>query len=63
VVPWRLGLGLRDAEAIRCGMVALRVLKVPMVSISMTALKALGESPAIGATKLPAAPALLGSGQ
>lgn len=37
---------------------ALTVLKVPMVSISMTDLKPLGESPDMGATKLPAAPAL-----
>ena len=36
----------------------MRVLKVPRVSISMTVLKALGLRPAMGATKLPAAPAL-----
>ena len=51
---------MREAEATRWGMVALRVLKVPRVSISMTVLKALGERPAMGATKLPAAPALEG---
>lgn len=37
---------------------ALTVLKVPIVSISMTLLKPLGDRPAMGATKLPAAPAL-----
>lgn len=37
---------------------ALTVLKVPMVSISMTDLKPLGDRPDMGATKLPAAPAL-----
>lgn len=37
---------------------ALTVLKVPIVSISMTDLKPLGDRPAMGATKLPAAPAL-----
>lgn len=37
---------------------ALTVLNVPMVSISMTDLKPLGDRPDIGATKLPAAPAL-----
>jgi hypothetical protein len=36
------------------------VLKVPMVSISMTVLKALGLRPEMGAMKLPAAPALGG---
>jgi hypothetical protein len=36
------------------------VLKVPMVSISMTVLKALGLRPEMGAMKLPAAPALWG---
>jgi hypothetical protein len=39
-------------------MVALMVLNVPRVSISMTALKALGERADKGAMKLPAAPAL-----
>lgn len=39
-------------------MVAFMVLKVPRVSMSMTVLKALAESPEIGAMKLPAAPAL-----
>lgn len=39
-------------------MVALMVLKVPMVSMSMTVLKALGLRPERGAMKLPAAPAL-----
>lgn len=37
---------------------ALTVLKVPMVSISMTDLKPFGDRPEMGATKLPAAPAL-----
>lgn len=37
---------------------ALRVLKLPRTSISMTDLKALGESWDIEARKLPAAPAL-----
>lgn len=37
---------------------ALTVLKVPIVSISMTDLKPLGDRPDMGATKLPAAPAL-----
>lgn len=39
-------------------MVALTVLKVPRTSMSMTALKALGDMPSRGAMKLPAAPAL-----
>ena len=50
--------GLRLAEATRCEMVALMVLKVPRVSMSMTVLKALGERLEMGAMKLPAAPAL-----
>lgn len=37
---------------------ALTVLNVPMVSISITDLKPLGDRPDMGATKLPAAPAL-----
>ena len=37
---------------------ALTVLNVPIVSISMTDLKPLGDRPEMGATKLPAAPAL-----
>lgn len=37
---------------------AFTVLNVPMVSISMTDLKPLGDRPDMGATKLPAAPAL-----
>lgn len=52
------GLGLRSADSTRYGAVALTVLKVPMVSISMTVLKPLGDRPLMGATKLPAAPAL-----
>ena len=56
--PEGLGLGLRAADWTRCGTVALRVLKVPMVSMSMTVLKALGLRPEMGAMKLPAAPAL-----
>ncbi len=39
-------------------MVALIVLKVPIVSISMTALKPFGLRAERGETKLPAAPAL-----
>lgn len=43
---------------------ALTVLNVPMVSISMTDLNPLGDRPEMGATKLPAAPALhAGDGQ
>jgi hypothetical protein len=51
-------LGFFEADVMRYGRVALRVLKEPMVSMSMTVLKALADKPAIGATKLPAAPAL-----
>ena len=59
VSPDGFGLGFRAADSIRYGIVALIVLKVPMVSISMTVLKALGLSPDMGAMKLPAAPALM----
>lgn len=52
------GLGFRAADSTRYGMVALIVLNVPIVSISITDLKPLGERPARGTTKLPAAPAL-----
>lgn len=50
--------GFFAADFMSSGMVALSVLKEPMVSISMTVLKAFEESPSIGARKLPAAPAL-----
>ncbi len=53
------GLACLAADATRWGIVAFTVLKVPIVSMSMTALKALGESAEMGAMKLPAAPALL----
>ena len=62
VVPEGLGLGLREAEATRWGMVALMVLNVPIVSMSITVLKALELRPEMGAMKLPAAPALGGWG-
>lgn len=52
------GFGFRAADSTRYGAVALTVLKVPIVSISITDLKPLGDRPAMGATKLPAAPAL-----
>ena len=52
-------LGLAEADLRRGGRVALRVLKDPMVSMSITVLKALAERPEMGETKLPAAPALL----
>jgi hypothetical protein len=51
-------LGLLDAEVMRWGRVALRVLKEPRVSISRTVRKALDERPEMGDKKLPAAPAL-----
>ncbi len=50
--------GFLAADLMSSGTVALRVLKEPIVSISMTVLKAFEESPSIGAKKLPAAPAL-----
>ena len=40
------------------GSVALRVLNDPIVSMSITVLKALADRPEIGARKFPAAPAL-----
>jgi hypothetical protein len=46
------------AEIRSCGRVALRVLKDPMVSMSITVLKAFADRPEIGARKFPAAPAL-----
>lgn len=52
-------LGLRRAEASRWGMVALKVLKEPRVSISKTVRKALEERFESGERKFPAAPALL----
>lgn len=52
------GFGFRSADSTRYGAVALTVLNVPMVSISITDLKPLGDRPDMGATKLPAAPAL-----
>lgn len=51
-------LTLAEAEAMRAGIVDLRVLKEPRRSISMTVLKALEERPVRGERKLPAAPAL-----
>jgi hypothetical protein len=51
-------LGFFDAEVMRWGRVALRVLKDPRVSISRTVRKALDERPEMGDRKLPAAPAL-----
>lgn len=53
-------LGFLDADRMSCGRVALRVLKEPIVSMSMTVLNAFAERPAIGEMKLPAAPALEG---
>jgi len=50
--------GFFDAEIRSCGKVAFRVLKEPIVSISITVLKAFAESPEIGEMKFPAAPAL-----
>lgn len=52
------GFGFRAADSTRYCAVALTVLKVPIVSISMTDLKPFGDSPEREATKLPAAPAL-----
>lgn len=52
------GFGFRAADSTRYGAVALTVLNVPMVSISITDLKPLGDRPDMGATKFPAAPAL-----
>lgn len=46
------------AEATRCGRQSFVALKEPSTSMSMTDLKALGESWESGARKLPAAPAL-----
>ena len=54
---WMEGLFFKY-EASRCGRTAFTVLKEPRTSMSMTALKALGESCVRGARKLPAAPAL-----
>lgn len=51
------------ADSMRYGIVALTVLYVPSTSMSITALKPLLVRPEIGATKLPAAPALRESGQ
>jgi hypothetical protein len=51
-------LGFFDAEVMRWGRVALRVLKEPRVSISRTVRNALDERPEMGDRKLPAAPAL-----
>lgn len=51
-------LGFRFAEASRCGMVALKVLNEPRVSISRTVRKALEERLERGERKFPAAPAL-----
>ena len=50
--------GFLAADLISSGTVALRVLKEPIVSISITVLKAFEDNPSIGARKLPAAPAL-----
>lgn len=50
--------GFFFADMRSCGMVALKVLKEPMVSMSRTVLKALAERPERGAMKFPAAPAL-----
>lgn len=50
--------GFLAADAMRCGIVTLSVLNDPRVSISRTDLKALDESPEMGARKFPAAPAL-----
>lgn len=47
-----------DADFKSSGIVALRVLKEPIVSMSRTVLKALAERPDMGERKLPAAPAL-----
>ena len=51
-------LGFASADLIRWGMVARRVLYEPSTSMSMTDLKAFGETSIIGARKFPAAPAL-----
>jgi hypothetical protein len=51
-------LGFTAADLRRCERVVLRVLKEPRTSISITDLKALGESVLSGARKFPAAPAL-----
>jgi len=51
-------LGFFFAEMTSCGMVALKVLNEPMVSMSITVLKALAERPSRGEMKFPAAPAL-----
>lgn len=50
--------GFAAADFTRWGMVALKVLKEPIVSMSITVLKALAERPASGEMKFPAAPAL-----
>lgn len=52
-------LGFLAADVTKWGRVALRVLKEPIVSMSITVLNALAESPAMGERKFPAAPALL----
>ena len=51
-------LGFLEADVMRWGRVAFNVLKEPIVSISITVLKALADKPEIGAMKFPAAPAL-----
>lgn len=51
--------GWAEADFMRCGRVALRVLKEPRVSISRTVRKAFEERPSRGEMKFPAAPALL----
>lgn len=51
-------LGFLLADFRSSGKVALRVLKEPIVSMSMTVLKAFEERPDIGEIKFPAAPAL-----
>lgn len=51
-------LGFFFADITSCGIVALKVLKDPMVSISITVLNAFAERPSRGEMKFPAAPAL-----
>lgn len=54
-------LGFFAADFMSSGTVALRVLKEPIVSMSITVLKAFAERPSMGEMKFPAAPALQAS--